>query len=328
VREAQRADERTFAYFARFRAALIQRFGADPLLTKLKWSEQEGEALVHKAPDAPAQHVIWQAGNWISTDGRELKPWAPGADPATARFRLSQVSEAMLRERFKAYRAQPAKAADHLGDVTVGYFGKPFDRLLAEVTVVGMSGSFGMSAIAFDLKTGQSLDVNAAVADARAKREAAQRKDAAEAKAASQRNLRHEIPAVLAQFRREVGPARLMAVWVTRSSVTFIQADRAVYDYDRRGTITRRKSPYDQSWLCTDGFDDGEIDWANLTPLIDKAILAANLDDEDRDHAVINVERPHPAKCEPTKIEIQFTNYKTPWPWVAFDAKGRLTRVR
>ena len=185
-----------------------------------------------------------------------------------------------------------------------------------------------MSAIAFDLKTGQALDVDAAIADVRAKRDAAQRKEMAEQKAAAQRNLRDEITAVLAQFRREMGPARLMAVWITRTRITFIQADRTIFDYDRRGTFTRRKDPYDQSWLCTEGFDDREIDWGNLTPLIDKAILAANLDDEDRDHAVINVERPSPSKCEPTKIEVQFTNYKTPWPWVSFDAKGRLVRAR
>ena len=57
------------------------------------------------------------------------------------RFRLSAVSESMLREKFRAYRAQPAKAADSLAKVKVGYFGKPFDRLIAEVTVIGMGAS-------------------------------------------------------------------------------------------------------------------------------------------------------------------------------------------
>lgn len=154
VREAQRTDERTFAYFAQFRAALAARFGADPLLSKLVFSEQEGQALVHRTPDAPAEHVIYQTGTWIPTDGRQLKAWAPGADPAVALFRLSAVSEARLREKFREYRAQPAKAADHLGEVTVGYFGTPFNRLMAEVTVGSMT-TFGMSVWAFDLKYGQ-----------------------------------------------------------------------------------------------------------------------------------------------------------------------------
>lgn len=171
VREAQRTDERTFAYFGQFRAALAARFGADPLLSKLVFSEQEGQALVHRTPDAPAEHVIYQTGTWISTDGRQLKAWAPGADPAVARFRLSAVSEAMLREKFRAYRAQSAKAADHLGEVTVGYFGTPFNRLMAEVTVGSMT-TFGMSVWAFDLKGGQPQDVNAAIADVRAQRPA------------------------------------------------------------------------------------------------------------------------------------------------------------
>jgi len=81
----------------------------------------------------------------------------------------------MLREKIRAYRAQPAKAADQLGTVKVGYFGKPFDRLVAEITVIGTS-SFGLSAMVLDLTTGQELGVAGATADARAKREAATRK--------------------------------------------------------------------------------------------------------------------------------------------------------
>ena len=325
IREAQRTDERTFAYFAQFRAALAARYGADPLLSMLVFSENEGEALVHATPDAPAEHAIYQEGKWIGTDGRQLKPWAPGADPAVARFRLSAVREPMLRDKFRAHRAQPAKATDHLGGVKVGYFGTPFNRLIAEVTVASMT-TFGLSVIAFDLGSGQALDVNAAIAEAQARRATAQAKDAAAAKAAAQRNLRDEIAAVLAQFRREVGAARLMAVWIAPKRVTFIQADRAIVDYDPRGTFTRRKDPYEQTWLCTQGFDDAEIDWNGFPTLIEKAMLARNLDEEDRAHAEISVERPR--ECEPTEIEVKFTNYRTPWPYVKFDARGRLKGAR
>lgn len=325
IREAQRTDERTFAYFAQFRAALTQRFGGDPLLSMLAFSEGEGEALVHATPGGAPEHVIYQGGQWIGTDGRQLKPWVPDADPAVARFRLSAVRESLLRERFRAHRAQPAHAADLLGKVTVGYFGAPFNRVLAEVVVVGMA-TFGLSVLAFDVATGQALDVKAAIADANAKRAAAQAKDAAEAKAAAQRNLKDEVPTVLAQFRREIGPERLMAVWISRQRITFIRADRVVYDYDRRGHFTRRKDPYDQIWLCTEGFADGDVDWGGLNLLVDKAVLARNLDDEDRAPAEIAVERPR--ECAPTVIEVKFTNYRTPWPWVTFDAKGRLGKVR
>ena len=252
IREAQRTDERTFAYFGKFRTALTARFGADPLLSMLAFDEQEGQALVHKTPEGPAEHVIFQTGKWISTDGRQLKPWAPGASPAVARFRLSAVGEPFLRDKFRAYRAQPAKAADHLGAVKVGYFGNPFDRLIAEIQVLGMTTG-GLSVIAFDLQSGQPLDINAAIADVRAKRDASARKDAAEAKVAAQRNLRNEIPGVLARFRSEVGPSRLMAVWIAKEKITFVQTDRAMVDYDRRGRFVRRASPYDQSWLCTRG---------------------------------------------------------------------------
>jgi hypothetical protein len=325
VREAQKTDERTLAYFARFRSALVERFGADPLLTALVFSENEASALVHASAAAPAQFVIFQEDKWIGTDGRELKAWAPNADPSVARFRLSRVTEAFIRERFRAHRAVAARASDHLSPVRVGYFGKPFDRMIMEVQVLSLS-KFGMSTAAYDLATGASLDVDAAIADARTQREAAAKKDAAEAKAAAQRNLVREVPTILAQYRKEMGPTRLMAVWIERQLVTFIQTDSAVVDYDRRGRFSRRAGPYDSGWLCVEGFDDREVDWAGFAILIEKAMLARNLDEEDREHARIDVERQR--GCAPTTIEVKFTNYKTPWPFAVFDAGGRLVRAR
>ena len=59
---------------------------------------------------------------------------------------------------------------------------------------------------------------------------------------------------------------------------------------------------------------------------IEKAMLAGNLDEEDRDHAEISVERPR--ECAPTEIEVKFTNYKSPYPYASFDAQGRLKKVR
>ena len=325
VAEARKTDERTLAYLARFRAALVERFGADPLLSALEFSENEGTALVHASPSAPAQFVIFQQGKWLGTEGRAMKPWAPGADPAQALFRLSRVSEAFVRERFRAHRAVAARASDHLSPVRVGYFGKPFDRLIMEIQVLSLT-RFGLSAAAYDLATGAGLDVDAAIAEARTEREAAAKKDAAEAKAAAQRNLVREAPAVIAQFRKAMGPQRLMAVWIERQRVTFIQADDAVIDYDRRGRFSRRASPYGSEWLCREGFDDREVDWSGFPTLIEKAMLARNLDEEDRDHARIDVERQR--GCAPTTIEVKFTNYKTPWPFAVFDAAGRLVRAR
>jgi hypothetical protein len=327
VREAQRTDERTFAYFAQFRAALIARFGADPLLSKLKFDEQEGEALVHATPAGPAEHVILQTGKWISTEGRQLKAWAPDADPAVSRFRLSAVREAWLRDRFKAYRAKPSQAADHMSPVTVGYFGNPFDRMIVEIGVVGMATSaFRMSVIAFDLATGQSLDVDAAIAQAKAQREAEQAKRTAARKEAEKRDLRKEIPAVVAGYRRDVGAGHLMGIWIERDKVTFIQSDGVMTDYDRMGVFTRRSSKYDSIWMCREGFDEREIDWTGLPTLVEKAMLAGNLDEEDRDHAAFNVERPR--ECGPVTIEVKFTNYKSPQPYSVFDARGRLVRTR
>ena len=182
------------------------------------------------------------------------------------------------------------------------------------------------SAAAFDLATGAPLNVDGAIADARTQRTEAARKDAADAKAAAQVNLMKDVPASLARFRREVGPARLMAVWIGREKITFVQADKVVIDYDRRGRFTTRPERYDGIWLCTQGFDDREVDWSGFAALVEKALLAGNLDEEDRDHARVAVERPR--ECAPTRIEVQFTNYKAPQPSVSFDAGGRLLKGR
>jgi hypothetical protein len=327
VREAQRTDDRTFAYFAQFRAALISRFGADPLLSKLQFDEQEGEALVHATPAGPAEHVIFQTGKWISTDGRQLKAWAPDADPAVAHFRLSAVREAWLRDKFKAHRAKPSQAADYLSPVTVGYFANPFDRMIVEIGRVAMATpDFKMSVIAFDLTTGHQLDVDAAIAQVKAQRAAEQARRTAARKEADKRDLRTEIPAVVAGYRRDVGAGRLMGLWIGGDKITFVQSDGAMTDYDRMGAFTTRDRKYDSIWLCRDGFDEREIDWVGLPTLVEKAMLAGNLDEEDRDHAAFNVERPR--ECGPVTIEVKFTNYKSPQPYSVFDARGRLVRTR
>jgi hypothetical protein len=327
IREALRTDDRTFAYFAQFKAALIARFGADPLLSKLKFNEQEGEALVHASPGAPAEHVIFQAGKWISTDGRQLKPWAPDADPAVARFRLSAVREQWLRDRFKAHRSKAANAADYLSPITVGYFGNPFNRTIVEISVVSMaSQAFRMSAIAFDFATGQQLDVEGAIAQVKAQREAEQAKRASARKEAEKRDLRQEVPAVLAAYRQDVGAGRLMGIWIDRRQITFIQTDGSMTDYDRMGAFAKRSRNYDSIWLCREGFDEREIDWASFPTLVEKAMLAGNLDEEDRPHAAFNVERPR--ECGPVTIEVKFTNYKSPQPYSVFDARGRLVRTK
>lgn len=320
AREAQKTDERTLAYLERFRAALIAKAGPDPLLSALVFDEREGQALVHASPSAPAEHLIWQQGAWLSTDGRQLRPWAPEADPARARFRLSAVTQAFVRERMRAHRAQAVRAADHLGPIRVGYFGKPFERLIVEMQVASMT-TFGLASVQFDLATGASLDVVGAIKQAQAQRAEDTAKEQAAWAAVAHRKLVVEAPAILAQFRREIGPARLMGVYFKRDQVTFVQADGATIDYDKRGRFARRPAPYDRGWLCSDGFEDGAIDWAGFPVLVDRAMLAEALDEEDRVHAEVDVERPR--ECKPVNIEVRFGNYTVPQPSVSFDASGR-----
>ena len=325
VSEARKADDRTLAYFYTFRAALVAKFGGDPLLSKLVWSEVEGEALVHASAGTPAEFVIYQTGQWIPTAGRQLKPWAPDADPSVSQFRLSAVTDKFVRERFRAHRTKASQATDNLGPVTVGYFGAPFNRLILEYQVASMSTA-GLTMASFDLATGAPLDVTGAMAAAHAQREEARRTEFEAEKAARQRNLVKEVPATLALFRKDIGPARLVAVWIKRDKFTFVQGDKVIVDYDQRGRFSRRPGAFDSVWLCTGGFDDREVDWNNFAALIEAAMRARNLDEEDRDYAEIAIERPR--DCVPTTIEIKFGNYKSPQPRVTFDAAGRLVKAR
>ena len=320
AREAQKTDERTLLYLQRFRVALEARAGADPLLSMLVFDEQEAQVLLHASPAAPAQHLIWQQGQWVSTDGRQLRLWAPQADPGRARFRLSAVSEAFVRDRMRAHRAKPAQATDHLGPIRVGYFGKPFDRVIVELQVASLT-NFGLSAVQFDLATGEGVDVAGATQQARAQREQDEKREAEAWEAVAHRDLRKEVPAIVAAFRREIGPARLMAIYVRRDQVRFIQSDRATVDYDRRGRFVRRAA-YEHDRLCAEGFDEGAIAWDALPAMVQVAMQHERLDEEDRGHAEFDVERPR--GCKPVNIEVRFTNYKLPQPSASFDASGRL----
>ncbi len=324
IREAQRSDERLFTYYGRFKTALTARFGADPLLSKLQVSEVEAQALVHPRRDAPAEHVIWQEGKWISTANRQLRPWVSATEAQAHLFPLSAAAEKLWREKFRAHREKPQQAADHLGEVTVGYFGAPFDRLAVEVQVGSMSTG-ALDAFVFDAANGEMLDVKGTIAKARADRAATARREAAADKAVAQRDLIVEAAQALADFRRDVGSAKLMAVWIERDKIAFVQTDRVIVDYDRRARFARRAEPYASAWLCTDGFNETDVDWRTLPALVEKAMLAGNMDDEDRAYAAIDVERPR--DCAPPTIEVKFNNYRSPKPYVRFDARGRLQKT-
>ena len=326
AREALRADERLFAYFARFREALASRVGADPWLTMLRVGENEAEALVHEAPGAPAKHVIYQEGRWIDPKPeRKLAPWGRAPNAAAQTFRLSSAGEAQWRAKIKAHRA--AYPRDFLMAISVGWFGTPYDRIMADIQIVSMSG--GPSSLTFDRK-GDAVDVQSAIVDLRKQGDAGQKREEAAAAAAAKRDLLAEMPRLIADFRRDVGPAKLMAVWVRRQRATLIQADGTMFDYDRR-RFSKRADPYNQSFLCSEGFDDRDVDWAALHGLIDRALrVRGNLGEEDKPFAEITVERPrvHEGGCRDLAIEVKFTNYRPPWPYVTFDRQGRTLRMR
>jgi hypothetical protein len=306
VSEAKRTDERFLAYITRFKAALSARVGGDPILLMFECSENEGQALVVREPGAPPDHLIWQEGKWIATEGRQLRPWAVPDVAAANTFRLSQVREAAVRETIRAYRARPGKAADWLGDVTIGF--DPDAGALTARMVVGSLNSNGMDTFTFDPATGKNVVVARAPPPAAPKPPPRQTDD-----------VRHEIPRALAAVQAAAPGMRLGAVRITRQRIDVTLADRSTYAFDATYVLTPGPR-YDGTWLCEKGFAANEIDWLRLHEFARLAVVNGQLDEEDEVHARFTVDRSR--DCGPVEIEVVFDNYKIPQPWVKFDASG------
>ena len=147
AREARNADARTLAALERFRQALVKRYGGDPSLTMLEFGETEGEALVVR-PGGPSEHVIWQGERWISTEGRQLKPWASPAIAATHAFALSSVKAEPIRAWLDAWRKAPGQATDFVTGYAIGY--DPARSRIAVRATVGSMTTGRLSQQSFD----------------------------------------------------------------------------------------------------------------------------------------------------------------------------------
>jgi hypothetical protein len=302
--EARKADERTLAYLARFKAALAERFGADPRVSMLVVSEVEGEALVHASAGDP-DFVIWQEGRWISTDGRQLKPWATPQVAAANAFPVSRIREAALREAMREYRRDPAKSTDFLGEFTVGY-----EPAVAQVVVKQTSASLTtgkLAVFAFDPSTGKRIDLVLAAAKA--------------APIIKSDDLRNDIDPALAALRQAVPQTRLASIEIAKTGIRFMLVDRLAYRFDRAFALNL-ESADDGTAFCADGFMESDITWSRIADLPKNAVASTDLDEEDIPHARYVIDRGL-RSCGPIVVEIVFDNYQIPKPRVRFDARGR-----
>lgn len=311
--EARKADARTLAALERYRAALVARFGPDPSLALLRWSESEGSAVVVK-PGGATEFVIRQGDEWKSTANRKPELWTPPAVAAANAFKLSSVKPAAVRAWIDAWRKQPGQATDFVTDYAMAY-----DPAAGKVVVRTLIGSMTTGKLAqqqFDATSGGAIAIAAAP---RAVPQAA--------KAAPKRSddLRKDIATALAALRKEVPSTRLGAMRVARREIEFTMADRTTWTFDQ-AFVLKAGRPYDGSWLCEKGWLEDEVDWAKLPGLPRNGILAANLDDEDEAHARYTIDRPR--DCGPLAIEVTYDNYKIPQPWARFDARGRYLTSR
>lgn len=155
AREARNADQRTIAALERFRTALVARFGADPSLTMLDVSENEGEALVLRAGASAPEYVIWQGERWMGTENRQLRAWASERIAAANAFPLSSVRVAAIRAWLEAWRKVPAHATDFVAGYQVGF--EPAAGRVVVRTRVGSLSTGRLSQQTFDPATGAPL---------------------------------------------------------------------------------------------------------------------------------------------------------------------------
>lgn len=313
AREARNADTRTLAALERFRAALVARFGADPMLTMLAWSETEGSALVLK-PGGATEFVIRQGDEWKSTANRKLDPWAPPAVAAANAFKLSSVKAAPIRAWLDAWRRAPGQSTDFVTGYAVGY--DPAAGTLVVRTRVGSMTTGKLEERRFDAASGGAIAVAAAPRPVpESLRAAPKRSD----------DLRRDIGPALAALRKEAPTTRLGAVRMSRKEIAFTMADRSTWTFGGTHRLEAGR-PYDGSFLCEQGWLEGEVDWTKLPELPRNGVLAAGLDDEDAAHARFTIDRPR--DCGPIAIEVTYDNYKIPQPWARFDARGRFLTSR
>lgn len=312
AREARNADARTLAALERYRQALVARFGADPSLTMLQWSESEGAALVVRAGGAP-EFVIRQGDAWKSTDGRQLRPWASPAVAAANAFPLSSVKPAAVRAWLDAWRKSPGHATDFVTDYQMGY-----DPAAGRVVIRATMGSMTTGRLSeqrFDPATGGTVAIAVAKAPPAAPPPPARRSD----------DLRKDIAIALAALRKQAPETRLGRVDVRKREIEFTMADRTSWTFDATHTLKSGRR-YDGSFLCEKGWLETEVDWTALPALPRNGILAASLDDEDEAHARFTIDRSR--DCGPLTIEVVYDNYRIPQPWVRFDARGRFLASR
>lgn len=307
--EARKADARTLAALESFRAALIARFGADPTLAMLKWSETEGSALVAK-PGGGTEFVIRQGGAWKSTDARKPDLWAPPAVAAANAFKLSSVKSAPVRAWVEAWRKAPGQATDFISDYAMGY--DPAAGQVVVRAVVGSMTTGKLTRAVFDPGSGSAVAAAAAPRPVPSSVRAAPKRS---------EDLRRDVALALAALRKETPTARLSSVRISRTVIDITMADRSTWAFDASHTL-KAGPRYDGIWVCGEGWLEGEVDWARLGELPRNGVLAAGLDDEDEAHARFTIDRS--SDCRPLAIEVTYDNYKTPQPWVRFDARGRL----
>jgi len=310
AREARNADARTLAALERFRQALAARFGGDPMLTMLEASESEQTALVLASHGSAPAFVIWRGDRWIGTENRRLEPWAKADVAAANAFPLSSVRAASFRAWQDAWRKSPGKATDFVTGYAMG-FDPAAGRVVVRATVGSMTtGRLGRHA--FDPATGRAATIVAAAPPPPPKA-APKRSD----------DLRNDAAPALASLRKEVPAARLGSVRISRREIEFILADRSTWRFDDTHTL-KPGARYDGSFLCEQGWLEGDVDWAKLGELPRSGVLAAGLDDEDAKHARFVIDRPR--DCGGLAIEVVYDNYRVPQPWARFDPRGRFLR--
>ena len=340
-REALRSDDRMYADFRAFAAALRAAVNGEPRMSLLEVSENTAFAIV-RADDGSVRQFSWVEGKLSDPATSLRKDEATDAEAMANRFTFADVDLEHVRAALRTHRAQPGRFGDSAPELRVGY-----NRLTQRWLVIIQLGSLafmGLDAIAYDLKTGAPFDLMAVVRKRNAEVEAHNRRVDEQRKAndviRAQRQAEEERLAKIRMYPngrpayeslvRELGrEPHLKNVVLNEVEVNLTLWDErannmlVTYTLDRNMDLRRASEVQKDLTGCDRHYTGSEVDWEKIPFLIDVAYSVLGI----TPGAGVRVDVERPERCGPvqTQVSVQVGNSAVRSAW--FDGAGRLVRA-
>lgn len=333
LREALKADQRMYDNFQAFAKALRAAVGSEPKLSALEVSENTGGALLRQ-DDGRTRSFSFVEGKLVEPSGNPLRDEAPPDQALSGRFTFADIDLNKVRAALKVQRAKPGHIGDTAPELWVRY------RTIVGRWVVGIQlGSMainGLDLVAYDFRTGESIDLKGIVAKRNAEIEAhntrvreQQAAFEAEQKRLAAINMLGLGAEAVAALVREVGASfhfRNVVLEVEQIRLTFLDprahGQLVTYRYNRAKTLKRLDTNESNITRCEEPYPPDAFPWAQVPQLVEQTFVALGV---DRDADIrVDVERPGNCGAVQAQVSLEKNNRIN---GAYFDRAGRIYRV-